>query len=78
MQIDSELVRTLLEEIVSSDVLASLVDDESFRDQGVDSLDVVTLLLALEERFGLVVPDADVPLCSSVAAIVAYAQGRDN
>jgi acyl carrier protein len=78
MQIDAGAVRTLLEEIIADDVLARLVDGESFRDQGVDSLDVVTLLLALEERFELVVPDADVPLCSSVDAIVAYAEGRDN
>ena len=78
MKIDAGVVSKLHEESIADDVQAGQVEGESFRDQGVDSLDVVTLLLALEERFELVVPDADVPLCSSVDAIVAYAEGRDS
>jgi acyl carrier protein len=44
----------------------------SLYDAGLDSLDHATLLLAVQETFGVAIPDADVDKCQSIGAIVEY------
>jgi acyl carrier protein len=45
----------------------------SFQDDlGADSLDVVELVMALEEEFGLDIPDSDVAQLKTVGEAVAY------
>jgi acyl carrier protein len=53
------------EEIVTSD--ASFVDD-----LGADSLDTVELVMALEEEFGLEIPDEDAEKITRVKEAVDY------
>ena len=50
---------------------SSLLDD-----LGADSLDVVELIMALEEEFGLKVPDDDVENIRSVGDVVQYLVAR--
>jgi acyl carrier protein len=45
-------------------------------DLGADSLDIVELLMALEEEFGITVPDEDVPNLKTVRDIVEYVESR--
>jgi acyl carrier protein len=45
-------------------------------DLGADSLDVVELIMALEEEFGLKVPDHDVENIRSVGDMVTYLAAR--
>jgi len=51
---------------------ASLLDD-----LGADSLDVVELVMALEEEFGIEVPDDDVENIRTIGDIVAYLGKRE-
>ena len=53
---------------------ADAVEDESniMKDLGADSLDVVELLMAIEEAFGVSVPDDDVPNLKTVKDIADY------
>ncbi len=50
---------------------ASLLDD-----LGADSLDVVELVMALEEEFGIEVPDDDVENIRTIQDIVRYVEGK--
>ena len=50
---------------------ASFVDD-----LGADSLDVVELVMALEEEFGLEISDEDAEKLSTVQQAIAYIQGH--
>jgi acyl carrier protein len=50
---------------------ANLVDD-----LGADSLDVVELVMALEEAFGIDVPDDDVENIRTIRDIVEYVSAR--
>jgi acyl carrier protein len=50
---------------------ANLLDD-----LGADSLDVVELVMALEEAFGIQVPDEDVENIRTIRDIVEYVQKR--
>lgn len=42
------------------------------KDLGLDSLDVVELVMALEEEFGVEIPDAEADKIASVADAVNY------
>jgi len=49
-------------------------DTNIMEDLGADSLDVVELLMALEETFGVSVPDEDVPGLKTVKDIADYVE----
>ncbi|MCD6093357.1 MAG: acyl carrier protein [Candidatus Omnitrophica bacterium 4484_213] len=54
-----------------------LKDDASFiNDLGADSLDTVELVMALEEEFGIEIPDADAEKMSTVGDAVRYIEEK--
>ena len=58
------------EEVTDS---ASFVDD-----LGADSLDTVELVMALEEEFGIEIPDEDAEKMTSVGEAVKYVEEKAN
>jgi acyl carrier protein len=77
-----------LEEDVLGEVKAAIVEllevdpkeitlESRFReDLGADSLDQVEMLMLLEERFDIVVPDEDVLQLTTVGSVVSYISAR--
>jgi len=54
-----------------------VVDTASFTDDlGADSLDIVELVMAFEEEFGIDIPDDDVTNLKSVSDAVKYIQSK--
>lgn len=60
---------------VTADV-SGIKGETPLRDAGVDSLDMMNVFLAVEEEFGIKIPDADTDRLHSVNDIVVYLQGR--
>ena len=51
----------------------AVTEDASFIDDlGADSLDLVELIMALEEEFGIEIPDADAEKVVTVGDVVSY------
>ena len=50
---------------------ASFIDD-----LGADSLDIVELVMAIEEEFGIDVPDEDAERMQNIGDVVTYVQGK--
>lgn len=54
-------------------------DDTSFIDDlGADSLDIVELVMALEEEFGIEIPDEDAEKITNVSEGVDYIESHQN
>jgi len=52
-------------------------DDAKFvEDLGADSLDVVELVMALEEKFDIEIPDDEAEKIATVADVVAYVENK--
>lgn len=68
----SDQIRAAVAEVVAGFDAATLPDGQTFKDAGIDSLDAINILLALEEAHGVHIPDADVKQCDSIQAILAY------
>jgi acyl carrier protein len=50
---------------------SSLVDD-----LGADSLDIVELVMAMEEEFGIEIPDEDAEKIKTVGDVIKYVQNK--
>ena len=73
-------VETRVKEIIREQLRVDdgvLNSDASFvEDLGADSLDIVELVMALEEEYGLEVPEHDAEKITTVADAVAYIESH--
>lgn len=51
-------------------------DTDIMGDLGADSLDVVEMLMALEDSFGITIPDEDVGELTTVGLVVSYIENH--
>ena len=76
----TEEIRTGLAEILNevADVAAGDVTDEkSFTDDlDVDSLSMVEVAMAAEEKFGVKIPDDELPKLKTVGDVIGYIQTK--
>ena len=70
-------IRNVISEVVHTIDVGTLRVDSEFSDTNMDSLDHWSILLALQEQFGLVVPDEDLEQTTSIGKIMAYAAKRN-
>lgn len=47
-------------------------------DLGADSLDIVELIMALEEKFGIEIPDEDAEKIQTVNDVFTYVEGKQS
>ena len=65
-------IKSLIAEQLGVDI-EKVTDDASFvEDMGADSLDTVELVMALEEEYGVDIPDEDVEKVTTVKDIIVY------
>ena len=67
-----EIARKLIAENLSQDLDDVTLESEFINDLGADSLDTVELMMALEEKFDLEIPDEDAEKLKSVKDATEY------
>lgn len=72
----TEEIKKLLAEQLRVDMARLSDDTDLVDDLGVDSLDIADILMSIEEKFGVVVPDEDVAGLRTVKNIADYVQCR--
>ncbi|PIE33214.1 acyl carrier protein [candidate division KSB3 bacterium] len=76
MAVDMEKVREIVAEQLGVDI-DEVTEEASFIDDlGADSLDTVELVMALEEEFGIEIPDEDAEKISTVKDAIAYIEAH--
>jgi acyl carrier protein len=76
MEALNERVNTLVTDQLGVDRKSLTPEANLLDDLGADSLDVVELVMALEEEFGIEVPDDDVENIRTIGDIVQYIEAR--
>ncbi len=75
----ADLVREALFEVAPDLEGEEIVENETFQDQfGIDSMDSLNLMIALHERTGLDIPEADYPALATLASAIAYLEEKLN
>ena len=72
MNVSVENIRDLIEEADTMAELDNFKNDVALLEQDIDSLDLSSIFLLIEERYGVKIPDADLESLTTVDAIVAY------
>ena len=67
-----EKVKTVIVEQLGIDEASVRMDSSFLDDLGADSLDIVEFIMALEEEFGIEIPDEDVEKIVTVKDEVEY------
>ena len=71
-----EKVKTIIVDQLGVDEEQVTADASFVDDLGADSLDQVELVMALEEEFGLEIPDEDAEKITRVKEAVSYIEGH--
>jgi acyl carrier protein len=77
--VDSKLgekIRDLVAEQLGVDRSELSPDANILEDLGADSLDVVEMVMAIEEKFDIEIPDEDAEAMRTVGDVEAYVSGR--
>ena len=70
--ITADDIRALIQENVMGVDAMALGEGDNFKQAGIDSLDQINVLLAIEEKHGYQIPDEDVKLCQSIRSTLDY------
>ncbi|WP_304165544.1 acyl carrier protein [Phenylobacterium aquaticum] len=73
---ESELLDMLSEEAILD--RARLVREATLADLGISSIDVISLLFELEEKFGVVIEEGEMPQMSTVGEMMDFLLGKIN
>ena len=68
-------------DIISAESLvdrSELTREAAFADLGLQSLDVVSILFEIEERYGVVIQEEEVPAVTTLGDVLDYLIGRIN
>jgi acyl carrier protein len=69
--LESKIIAMLADQL-NKDAGVIKLDDRIIEDLGADSLDIVTMLMNLEESYGLSIPDDDAMNLKTVQDLVNY------
>jgi acyl carrier protein len=70
--ITADDIRVLIQDNVMGVDAMALSEGDNFKQAGIDSLDQINVLLAIEEKHGYKIPDEDVKLCQSIRSTLDY------
>jgi acyl carrier protein len=76
MAVDMDKVKEIVAEQLGVDVEEVTAEASFIDDLGADSLDTVELVMALEEEFGIEIPDEDAEKISTVKDAIAYIEAH--
>ena len=71
-------VKEVVAEQLNVDVAEIKEDSKFVEDLGADSLDVVELVMALEEKFDIEIPDSDAEGIATVGDAVSYVESKNS
>lgn len=67
-----EKVRDLISQQLNIEKTKIVADAKLIEDLGIDSLDMVTMLMTLEDEFGITIPDEKAEALKTVGDVVLY------
>ena len=70
--VTEQQLKQVMADVIKGVDLTNFSAKQNFDDVGLDSLDRVAFLLAVDEKYGINIPDEDINLCYSLDSTVTY------
>jgi acyl carrier protein len=74
MNVDKDEILSIFENVGISIEVSSIKSDVLLREIGVDSLEMMNVLLQIEEKFNVKIPDEEIDNLVTIDNIVSYLQ----
>ena len=74
MDIESQVKKLIVDRLDLTGQVFSM--DDRFSDLGVDSLDAVELIMAIEDEFEIVITDEESQSCTTTNAVIALVRSK--
>ena len=71
-----EKVKNIIAEQLSANVEEITMETSMMKDLDADSLDAVEIMMALEDEFGVTIPDEDAEGFKNIGDIVSYLESK--
>lgn len=76
MEVTSSEIFEIMKNVQIAGDLTKIDDNSILSENGVDSLDMANILLLLEERYSIKIPDEDIIKLGSINAIIEYLSNK--
>ncbi|MBP3706960.1 MAG: acyl carrier protein [Clostridia bacterium] len=71
-----EKIKEMLAQQLDADLESMTMETDIADDLGADSLDVVEMLMAIEDEFGVTIPDEEIENLKTIGSLVEYIQNN--
>lgn len=78
MEIDAKIIKEIINESGTRVDVEKLENQIPLRDQNIDSLDLFNILLLVEEKFKIKIPNEDMDLLVDIESIIKYLIAEQN
>lgn len=76
MKVQKDEIIALIKDANTMIDMDTLTPEVDLRDIGADSLDIMNILLAVQEKFSIEIPDEDVETLRNVSSICSYIEKK--
>jgi len=74
MNVTQEEIFSIIENVGISVDVTQIKANMPFNEAGVDSLELINIILEIEEKFGIKIPDEDIDALNTIDNIISYLQ----
>lgn len=71
-----EKIKDILENELGKDINEITLESDIIKDLGLDSLDIVTLIMAVEDEYGFTADDDEIVGLKTIGDVVGYIETR--
>ena len=76
--LNSEEIKAIISEEIKGFDISNLDENKNFQDAGIDSLDHISILFSIQEKYSIDIPDEAVNQCSSISGIISFVNNTNN
>jgi acyl carrier protein len=76
MQVTREDIVAVIRQVKVVDAPENLRTDVKLTDQGIDSLGMFSVILGLQEKHEIEIPDADIDMLNTIDELMSYIENR--
>ncbi len=76
--LNSDQIKKIIAQVIVGYDVSNLLDDSDFHESGIDSLDHMNVMLAIEEKYGIQISDDHFEKCNSISGIVSCVKELEN